>query len=51
MNIEKNKIIGKDNKEIEIMNLKLDEETSFLNIKQKGINNHIQQIIKMVLFI
>lgn len=36
MNIEKNKIIGKDNKEIEIMNLKLDEETKEY-IKQKGI--------------
>lgn len=36
MNIEKNKIIGKDNKEIEITNLKLDEETKEY-IKQKGI--------------
>lgn len=36
MNIEKNKITGKDNKEIEIMNLKLDEETKEY-IKQKGI--------------
>ena len=36
MNIEKNKIIGKDSKEIEIMNLKLDEETKEY-IKQKGI--------------
>ena len=36
MNIEKNKITGKDNKEIEIINLKLDEETKEY-IKQKGI--------------
>lgn len=36
MNIEKNKITGKNNKEIEIMNLKLDLETKEY-IKQKGI--------------